>query len=94
MINIVVNYLKENAVGKENAVKSKQIEQIFGLRGVEVRNMVNQLRYEGVPICSGRKGYWYAKNEAEVIETLNGLKARIIGIENAVNGLEKTLISK
>jgi biotin operon repressor len=84
----LLSFLKENHVGKENAVKSKVLEELFGLSGQEVRSIVNQLRSEGVPICSGQKGYWFAKNRTEIQETLRNLTQRIQGITNAINGLK------
>lgn len=73
--------------GKENAVYSREIERHFGMDGTEVRELVNYLRTQGIPICSGVQGYWIAKNDEEVMATLLNLMRRKKGLENAIEGM-------
>lgn len=81
-----VGYFKTHK-GKENAVYSREIENHFGMHGTEVREMVNYLRMQGIPICSGNQGYWIAENESEVMKTLLNLTRRKQGLDNAIRGL-------
>lgn len=86
-------YLKTHCKGKENAVKSPDLEAIFYCKGTEIRQMVNECRCRGVPICSGSTGYYYATEEKEIERTIANLSSRIKNIEAARNGLQ-SLINK
>jgi hypothetical protein len=62
----------------------------FGIKGVELRALINTLRREGVPICSGEKGYFYAETDAELLRrTIRHMSSRIAGISGAIRGLKK-----
>ena len=84
-------YLKGNCLGRKKAVKSPELEQTMGVSGNELRRQVNRLRRQKVPICSGAEGYFYARNAGEIYTTIHGLKVMIVGLEQAVDGLEAAL---
>ena len=77
--------------GIENAVISRTLELAFCISGKELRDLVNALRREGIPIASDQSGYFYAKTEAEVRQTIRHMKSRISGINAAVTGLRRSL---
>lgn len=77
--------------GAENAVISRELERHFGVSGKELRDQVNALRREGVPIASDQNGYFYAKTEAEVRMTIRHMRNRISGISAAITGLRRSL---
>jgi Mn-dependent DtxR family transcriptional regulator len=83
----LLELLKDCALGKRNAVKQKDICTLLSCKGREVRNMVNSLRREGKPICSGGNGYWYAANSDEVLATIRYLDSRISNLSKAAIGL-------
>lgn len=92
-----INYKKEllkylkNHKGKKNAVYSKEIEYHYGIPGAEVRQMVNELRSEGYPICSGTRGYWIAEDTADLMATMLHLVRRKQGLDKAIEGLRKAI---
>ena len=88
-----LKYLQSYHTGKVNAVISKELEVTFGLKNREIRLIVNSLRNEGHPICSSGNGYYYARDETEVIHAIGNLNSRIIGIALAKNGLTKSLVA-
>ena len=53
-------YLKKYHTGKEKAVPSTELEQLFSVNGRNLRRKINRLRQDGVPICSDRSGYYFA----------------------------------
>ena len=59
--NEIYDYLKQNHIGKENAVFSKELEQRFSLGSRSLRRVISGLRKEGCPICSGCTGYYQGK---------------------------------
>ena len=38
--------------GESNAATSRELECVFSIKGIEVRQMVNRLRRKGIPIAS------------------------------------------
>lgn len=87
-------YLQQHYRGKENAVKSNILESQFGCKGADIRRMVNDLRCQGVPICSGRTGYYYAADKNEVASTVANLNGRIDKIQAAKTGLLNAIREK
>ena len=87
----LAEHLRRYHHGAENAVISKELERSFGVSGKELRDQVNALRREGVPIASDQNGYFYAKTEAEVRLTIRHMRNRISGISAAITGLRRSL---
>ena len=76
----LAEYLEQYHLGEFNAATSRELELTFGIKGIEVRHLVNQLRRDGVPIASSGSGYFYAATEQEVRATIAHLTRRISGI--------------
>ena len=84
-------YLRRYHFGQFNATTSRELELSFGIKGIEVRHLVNQLRRDGIPIASNGNGYFYAATDQEVRATIAHLTRRISGISAAIRGLNRTL---
>jgi hypothetical protein len=87
----LAEYLHRYHHGAENAVISRTLEHTFRISGKELRDLVNALRREGIPIASDQSGYFYAKTEAEVRLTIRHMRNRISGISAAITGLRRSL---
>jgi len=87
----LAEYLHQYHLGGENAVKSGILEHKFCISGKELRDIINALRREGIPIASDQSGYFYAKREVEVRLTIRHMKNRISGISAAISGLKRSL---
>ena len=87
----LAEYLHRYHHGAENTVTSRMLEHAFHSSGKELRDLVNALRREGIPIASDQSGYFYAKTEAEVRLTIRHMKNRISGISAAISGLRRSL---
>lgn len=87
----LAEYLEQYHLGEFNAATSRELELTFGIKGIEVRHLVNQLRRDGVPIASSGSGYFYAATEQEVRATIAHLTRRISGIAAAIRGLNRSL---
>ena len=90
-MNAFEKYMKNEHMGRDNAIKSKALECIFRCKGIEIRHMVNELRCLGVPICSCSQGYFYSTNPPDIRETLNHLAGRASKIKAAHDGMENAL---
>ena len=85
------NHLKNNCLGRRNAVRSQELEAALHISGNELRRQVNRLRRQRVRICSGPEGYFYARNAGELYATIRGLKEMMYGLDQAIEGLEAAL---
>lgn len=90
-MNAFEKYMKNEHMGRDNAIKSKVLEGIFRCKGIEIRHTVNELRCLGVPICSCSQGYFYSTNPPDIRETLNHLAGRASKIKAAHDGMENAL---
>lgn len=84
-------YMQDEHMGKQNAIKSKALEGIFHCKGTEIRQMVNELRCLGVPICSCSRGYYYSTSTTDIQDTIDHLAGRASKIKAAHDGLRKSL---
>lgn len=89
--NQLLAYLKGACSGRRYTVKGAELEQVLHLSGTDLRKLVNRLRQDGVPICSSRDGYFYARTAGEVYTTILQLQAMVRGLEAAIHGLESAL---
>lgn len=76
-------------VGKKNAVTSRHLENLAGCASPMVRKVVNELRAEGMKICSGRNGYYIARDDKEVSATIRQMESRIAYMQKAIEGLRR-----
>lgn len=87
----LAEYLHRYHHGAENAVTSRELEYALRISGKELRDLVNALRRDGIPIASDQSGYFYAKTETEVRLTIRHMRNRISGISAAITGLRRSL---
>ena len=87
----LASFLYERARGKYKAMSADRIVAETGTSRKALREQVNKLRQEGVPIASGGNGYYYAKTAGDIYATIRNLKKLQAGIEKAVVGLEGAL---
>ena len=87
----LAEYLLCYRYGSENAVISKILERRFAIKGKPLRDLVNALRRDGVPIASDQNGYFYARTETELRATIKHMRCRIAGISAAIKGLNRAL---
>ena len=80
-------YLKRHHVGKDNAIYSRDLQRLFCIDGRNLRRKVNALRKDGVPICSGETGYYYAQHQQEIHETVCRMDGIVATVSDARTGL-------
>ena len=56
----ISEYLRRYHRGKEKAIYSQELQRLFSIDGRNLRRKISSLRQDGVPICSGETGYYYA----------------------------------
>ena len=81
-----------------NPITDPQIRELLLERGVKksytqgiiLRAVVNEYRKNGIAaVCSNNKGYWVAKTRQDIMGTIEGLENRIVGLQEAADGLRK-----
>lgn len=84
----VSNYLKRYAVGKDKAIKAPELLEALDIGSdAQLRELVNEERISGKPICSFARGYYYASSAKEAKECYTKLNKRASKIMKAANGL-------
>ena len=67
-------------------IKSKEFESKYKAKGTEIRDAVRELRVRfKIPICSGSKGYYFARNKAMWERTKAQLLSRAKKLREAAN---------
>ena len=84
-------YMKEYHTGTSKAIPSAYLQNRFCISSRTVRKLVNQLRNDGNPICSGDEGYYYAADRKELLASIGQMTSRIREIAKAKRGLVKAL---
>lgn len=77
--------------GRNNAMKSLEVEQHLQMNANVLRRCINRLRSKGTPICSSDEGYFFGETAGEVIMTIRRLDKMINGLIRARNGLMDSL---
>ena len=69
--------------GKDNAISRSMLKQITGMDDRTNRNIIKDLRIEGIPIISvsSEKGYWLPEENAEVEHCIKELTLTVKGLE-------------
>ncbi len=76
-------------IGRENALPLRDLYQLTGMDGRQVRLMIQQERLKGVPILSdSHTGYYLLENEREVREFVRSMRHRAGEIEKAAGIIE------
>ena len=91
--NLLLSYLKQVCYGRKNTHKSSHIERALDMSGTELRKMVHRMRKKGIPIASGRDGYFYAANAGELYATIRQLQGMERGLQAVIRGLEGAMES-
>ena len=75
---------------KDNPIFSKELERLFGVSDVKIRDVVHKARtIENIPICAGNTGYFMPRDMAEALRTIKSLRSRAKQNNEAAEGIEK-----
>lgn len=87
----MLEYIRTYGTGRENKISGRRLQVAIGVKGAQVRKLINELRSSGEPICSDRGGYWYSTEIEDLRTTLSHLHGRVYGMQVAISGLETHL---
>ena len=63
----IIELLKANiSIGKENAIHQIDLAEKIGVKSEVAKRYVQYARKKGLFICSGKAGYWFAENDADL----------------------------
>ena len=83
----ICRYLHKYHTGRERAVHSSELQELFSVNARNLRRHINRLRQEGFPICSDETGYYYADSQQEINKTVCRLNGLVTQVSNARTGL-------
>lgn len=87
-----VREILEERTSSDFRVISSSLESKFELSGAEIRQIIRRLRFDGVPIGSSAKGYFWARKGEELDSTIAHITARIEALEILRRSLTKSRI--
>lgn len=87
----IAEYLSEYHTEEKQAVKGRELSELFNLTDKQVRNIVSSMRQNGEPICSSTYGYWYSRNPEDIEKTLRRLEGQVANMGAVITGLKKIL---
>lgn len=90
-MQLISEYIKAHSDGSKQPVCGRKIASAFNISGVEVRKLINTARSSGDPICANGKGYYITRDTDEIQQTIDSIRSRIAGMNNAISGLEQYL---
>jgi biotin operon repressor len=67
-----------------------ELASMVGIDVRSVRALIQELRFDGEPICGGDEGYWIAKDAGELTHTINIFRMRIKTSVDVMFALEQT----
>lgn len=85
----ILEYLRRFHTGRNKAIYSRELQQLFDLDGRSLRRKISRLRKDGYPICSDENGYFFASCQSEIDTTvfrLNDLEKQVARTRNALYG--------
>ena len=77
--------------GEENAIKQSELAGITGYNTREIRLIMNSLRKEDFPICSGNHGYFKARNKEDIDSTTKRMLSQIVTLSESINHLQRSV---
>lgn len=86
---MIKEFLQKECLGKANAKKYKELNELLPLNNRTIRVIINNLRKEGMPICSGSNGVWWSNSKKELKQTINSLESRITDLSDVIKGLKR-----
>ena len=91
LIELLVNFLPTE---RENAVNQSDISDYLSLSKRNVRQLVQQARHEGYPICSTPyDGYWLSYDEKDIILTNAILYSQVQTLQRTIHDLENSYMT-
>lgn len=88
----IVDYLKEHHTDEYEAIKGRDLCDLFNLTGKQLRNVVSSLRQDGAAVCSSSHGYWYSESREDIEKTLRRLEGQVENMNISIAGLKKVLL--
>lgn len=86
----VAGFIKQFS-NEQSPIKGRDIAAYFGLSDADIRHTVNQIRQQGVPICSTNNGYYYSTDPKRIIKTIQSMQGRVDAQLAAIEGLKQYL---
>lgn len=82
---LIIQYMP---ITQDKAIKVRELADRIGINPRVVRQLVQELRLEGHPICSTTSdGYWVTNNPDDIDKTLRQLEAQESTIRATINSL-------
>lgn len=89
LIELLVDFLPTE---RENAVNQSELSDYLSLSKRNVRQLVQQARHEGYPICSTPyDGYWLSSDANDISSTIAILRSQVNTLTKTIYDLENCI---
>jgi len=88
----VIALIRTHAI--DNPIKSKAIEEAYGIDGTKVRQFVHEARLAGHAIGSNNTGYFNCRTADEWRETRDNLHGRAMSILSLLKKVDESFTEK
>lgn len=89
LIELLVDFLSTD---RENAVNQSELSDYLSLSKRSVRQLVQQARHEGYPICSTPyDGYWLSSDANDISSTIAILRSQVNTLTKTIYDLENCI---
>ena len=77
--------------GEENAIKQSELAGITGYNTRDIRLIMNSLRKEDFPICSGNAGYYKARTDKDIYDTISRMGSQVATLNESIYHLYRSV---
>ena len=77
--------------GEKNAIRQSEIAELTGYNTREIRLIINSLRSEDYPICSGNYGYYMPESKEDIISTINRMSSQVDTLNQSIIHLRRSV---
>jgi hypothetical protein len=87
----VLEYLQDCCKSEDDAIKARDLCELFNLTDRQLRNVVNGLRRDGQAVCSSSHGYWYSTEPEDVWKTIRRMQGQVDDMTLSITGLKQAI---
>lgn len=78
-------------IAQTEPITAKNIQKYLHVNDRQIRQWVNELRNQGIPVCSSHKGYFISYDREAIVGTIKHLNNKVKGLLDGVHTMTAML---